>query len=129
MVLAWDVRNAPTLSWRVLRSDHDFAETADALVGGGQTLVSESAQCGARDTQIDDDTTYYYTVFARDGQGAWHCQVKTKIKPAERLRWRHPAHWETIENDCTDCGDVQREPDLVALRIQSQQVFLPPNYR
>ena len=96
VVLAWDVRNTPALSWRVLRSDKDFAETADALVGTGQTLVSESAQCGARDATIDDETTYYYTVFASDEQGVWHRQVKAKIKAAERLQWRHPAHWETV---------------------------------
>jgi hypothetical protein len=129
VVLAWDVRNTPALSWRVLRSDKDFAETADALVGTGQTLVSESAQCGARDATIDDETTYYYTVFASDEQGVWHRQVKAKIKAAERLQWRHPAHWETAENDYVNCGEVQRESDLVALRIQSSQVFLPPNYR
>jgi hypothetical protein len=39
VVLAWDVRNAPALSWRVLRSEHDFAATADALVGSDQTLL------------------------------------------------------------------------------------------
>ena len=77
----------------MLRSDKDFAETADALVGTGQTLVSESAQCGARDATIDDETTYYYTVFAQpDEQGVWHRQVKAKIEAAECLQWRHPAH-------------------------------------
>jgi hypothetical protein len=29
--LEWEVWNSPALSWRVLRSDVDFAETADAI--------------------------------------------------------------------------------------------------
>lgn len=129
VVLAWDVRNAPALSWRVLRSERDFAETSEVLVGGDQTLLSEARQCGARDEKTDERTTYYYTVFAQDGQGVWHRQVKVKIKPAERLRWTHSAHWEKAENDCADSGTLERESDLVALRIQSSLIVPPPVYR
>ncbi len=90
VVLRWDVRDAPALRWRVLRSERDFAETADALPGSGQTLVSESANCGARDDQIPGKATCFYTVFAQDGQGLWHRQVKVKIDHGDRLRWRSP---------------------------------------
>ena len=89
VALKWDVRKAPALRWRVLRSEHDFAETADALDGSGKTLVSDSEQCGANDNQIAESATYFYTVFAQDEQGAWHRQVKIRIDHGEHLRWHH----------------------------------------
>ena len=46
-VLVWDVKNAPALDWRVLRSERAFADTADALTGSGQILVPESEHCEA----------------------------------------------------------------------------------
>ena len=55
--------------------------------------------------------------------------MKVKIKPAERLRWTHSAHWEKAENDCADSGTLERESDLVALRIQSSLIVPPPVYR
>ena len=105
VMLRWDVKNAPALEWRVLRSDHYFAE--NATIGGGQTLVSESAQCGAADERVDGRTTYYYTVFAKDQGGIWHRQVKVKARPGDRMRWQHPAH--TAEPGralSTVCGTV-----------------------
>lgn len=91
VVLRWDVRHGPALRWRVLRSEHDFAEAPDALPGGDQTLVSESAQCGARDDQIVGNIPYYYTVFAQDTEGVWHRQVKAKIAHGDRLHWHRPS--------------------------------------
>jgi hypothetical protein len=88
VTLRWDVKNATAPKWRVLRSDRDFAGKATA--GGDQTLVSESAECGAADEQVDDETAYYYTVFAQDQDGAWHRQVKVKARPGDRMRWLHP---------------------------------------
>ena len=41
--LGWDVRNAPALRWRVLRSEQDFATSSDALPGSGQTVASPAA--------------------------------------------------------------------------------------
>ncbi len=89
VTLGWDVKNADAPKWRVLRSDRDFAESATA--GAAQTLVSESAECGAADERVDDETAYYYTVFAQDRDGAWHRQVKAKVRPGDRLQWLHPA--------------------------------------
>ncbi len=37
--LEWEVRNAPDLSWRVLRSESGFADEATAPARGDQTLV------------------------------------------------------------------------------------------
>jgi len=90
VLLRWDVRHAPALRSRVLRSEADFAETADALPGSGQTLVSDSANCGARDDQATGEGSYYYTVFAQDEQAVWHRQVK--VDHADKLSWHHPAH-------------------------------------
>jgi len=112
VVLAWDVKNAPALNWRVLRSERDFADGPDALLGSGQTLVCESGRCGARDEKIDEKVIYYYTIFAQDQKGAWHRQVKAKVQPTERLRWRHPAHKaDDGEGGYTDCGGVSHDPD------------------
>ena len=89
--LEWEVRNAPTLSWRVLRSESDFAETADALPGSGQTVVMEGSETHTTDNNLAESTPYFYTVFAQDQQGAWHLQVKTKLGHQDRLRWHHPS--------------------------------------
>ena len=50
VVLAWDVRNAPALSWRVLRSERDFAETSEVLVGGTRRCCRKPGSA-ARETR------------------------------------------------------------------------------
>jgi hypothetical protein len=90
--LGWDVRNAPALHWRVLRSEREFAATADALPGSGQTMLMEGIDTYVMDEQIVKGTPYFYTVFAQDEQGVWHRQVKTRLAHGDRLRWLHPAH-------------------------------------
>ena len=92
VILRWDVRRAPAMRWRVLRSQVEFAKTPDALPGSGQALISDSADCGARDDQATGEETYYYTVFAQDAQGAWQRQVKVKVDPRDKLRWQRPEH-------------------------------------
>jgi len=88
--LGWDVRNAPALSWRVLRSEREFATTPDPLVGSGQTVIMEGTDTYVMDDQVAEGTPYFYTVFAQDEQGAWHLQVKTRVAHRDRLRWLHP---------------------------------------
>jgi hypothetical protein len=85
----WEVLNAPSLHWRVLRSEADYAATADALPGSGQTLVMEGTETHLKDDQLVPGTHYFYTVFAQDEQGAWHEQVRTKLAHGDRLRWLH----------------------------------------
>lgn len=93
--LGWDVRNAPaSLRWRILRSERDFASSADALPGGGQTVVMEGTETYLMDDQVAEGTPYFYTVFAQDDQGVWHQQVKTKLAHGDRLRWLHPSYEE-----------------------------------
>ena len=107
--LTWQVRNTPPLSWRVLRSESDFAETADALVGSGQTVVMEGRETWVVDS-VTEGTTYYYTVFAQDEHGVWHRQVKAK--PHEgHLYWEHPSvppTEATSTNDGKDRGTAYR---------------------
>ena len=88
VTLAWDVRHAPALTWRVLRSETDFADDAgaDAVVGSGQTLISESATPGSRDDAVTEGITYFYTVFSQDAQGDWARQVKVKLERDDHLR-------------------------------------------
>ena len=106
--LGWDVRNAGSLRWRVLRSEHDFASSGDALPGSGQTVVMEGAETYLMDDQIAEGTTYYYTVFAQDEEGVWHQQVKTKLRHHDRLRWLHPSFKEwPVEAAFEDEGDFQ----------------------
>jgi hypothetical protein len=88
--LGWDVRNAPAMSWRVLRSECDFAATPNALVGGDQTVVMEGTDTYVMDEQVVEGAPYFYTVFVQDGQGAWHLQVKVRVAHRDRLRWLHP---------------------------------------
>jgi len=88
--LQWEVGNAPDLSWRVLRSETDFAEQAETGPGGGQTLVMEGTQTHVTDETLDEASTYFYTVFAADERGAWHRQVKVRLRPEHHhLRWHY----------------------------------------
>jgi hypothetical protein len=90
--LGWDIRNAPALRWRVLRSEQDFATSSDALPGSGQTVVMEGTETYVMDDQVVERTPYFYTVFAGDEQGVWHQQVKTKLAHRDRRRWLHPSY-------------------------------------
>ena len=85
--LGWEVRNAPALSWRVLRSEQSFADVADALPGSGQTVVLAGSDTHVTDEALAGGATYFYTVFAQDERGAWHRQVKARVAPHDRLRW------------------------------------------
>ena len=50
VTLTWDVKHAPALKWRVLRSETGYADAAgdDSVVGSGQTLVTEQDSPGSR---------------------------------------------------------------------------------
>lgn len=88
--LTWDVRSTTALRWRVLRSERDFAESADALSGGDQILVSESTAPGARDDAVAARTTYFYTVFSQDARGAWERLAMVTLGNGDHLHWHHP---------------------------------------
>jgi hypothetical protein len=88
VTLTWDVRHAPALSWRVVRSETGFAAEAgdDAIVGSGQTLVCESGVPGARDDDVTADAVYYYTIFSNDGHGQWERQLNARVEPDDHFR-------------------------------------------
>jgi len=105
--LGWEVRNAPDITWRVLRSETGFAEEAGTGLGSGQTLVMEGTQTHATDETLDEAATYYYTVFATDRLGAWHRQVKARLAPSHHhLRWHYddPADQIPLAHDALIMG-------------------------
>ena len=122
--LGWEVRNAPELRWRVLRSEREFASTADALPGSGQTVVMEGAETFVMDDQVVKGTAYFYTVFARDENGVWHHQVKARLAHGDLLRWLHHAHqrWPVAETnarqrDYKRGGVLEGDPDNALLLL------------
>jgi hypothetical protein len=86
IVLVWDARGGLALLWRVLRSEHGFAEGAfdHTVVGSGQSLVSEGAPTGARDDAADPAAIYHYTVFAENERGEWHRLAKVRLALDDR---------------------------------------------
>ncbi len=86
LVFVWDARGGRALLWRVLRSEHGFAEHAfdHTVVGSSQMLVSESPAAGARDAAIDPAATYHYTVFAEDERGEWRRVEKVRLAMDDR---------------------------------------------
>ena len=123
------MRNAPALSWRVLRSESDFAETANAIPGSRQTVVMEGRETHMKDDSLVEGTPYFYTVFAQDEQGAWHLQVKTKLGHQDRLRWHHPSvgkgplEADAGKDNYEEGGDLQGELDKSLLLRSSWPLF------
>ena len=121
--LTWEVRKAPALHWRVLRSAGDFAATAGALSGSAQTVVMEGTQTHLRDDQVVEGKPYFYTVFTQDEEGVWHQQVKTRLAHHERLCWFHPSFEfakEPVEADADtngQCGVLHGKADVVTLLL------------
>jgi len=116
------VRNASGLRWRVLRSEHEFAESADPLPAG-QTLISESSEGHVCDRRVAVSAPYFYTVFVEDEQGLWERQVTVKLAEKEHLRWLRPSHEEQPQENATSpveylTGEVCHGPgDLASLYL------------
>jgi hypothetical protein len=124
--LGWDVRNATELRWRVLRSEREFASTADALPDSGQTVLMEGTDTYVMDDQVVKGTPYFYTVFAQDERGVWHRQVATRVAHGDRFRWLHPAlhEWPVAETsggqgDFKQGNVLEGEPDHALLLLTS----------
>ena len=106
--LGWDLRNTPPLRWRVLRSERDFASSAEAAPGGDQVVVMEGTETYVMDDELAEKATYFYTVYAQDEDGTWHQQVKTKLGHRDRLRWLHPSMEEwPVDAAFAEEGDFQ----------------------
>ncbi len=93
----------------MLRSEREFASTADAQAGSGQTVVMEGGDTYVMDDQVVKGTAYFYTVFAQDEQRVWHRQVTTRLAHGDRLRWLHPAlhKWPVAETSARQRGYKQ----------------------
>jgi hypothetical protein len=121
--LAWDVHGGTALRWRVVRSERDFAESADALVRDDQTLVSESTEPGARDDGVAAGTTYFYTVFSQDERGAWERQVMVTLGDGDHLHWHHPGNLDFMRagpaDGYLDAHAVQARELFMARRIRT----------
>jgi hypothetical protein len=127
--LEWEVRNAPARRWRVLRSEREFAETADALPGSGQTVVLEGTDTHLTDDPLVKGMPYFYSVFAQDAQAMWHRQVKVKLARHDRLRWHHPSAAAQAGHPSDDHADegrlVGRELELDVAYRESRVPWLP----
>ena len=88
--LDWELRNSPSLKWRVLRSERGFAEKADWPGEDGQVLVSEGTETHVADNGLLGGGHVFYTVFAQDGQGVWHRQAEARLKLHDAFGWLHP---------------------------------------
>ncbi len=99
VVLDWEVRNAESIRWRVLRSESGFAESADAVPGSGQVLVSEGEDTHVVDDGLDSGTHYFYTVFSHEEDDTWRRQIEAKVKPGSVLGWLHPRAHEPTDAD------------------------------
>ena len=86
--LRWEVRDADEVRWRVLRSEREFASSADGMAGSGQTIVMDGTDTNLSD-RVVEGTTYYYAVFAQEKRGAWHRLVKVKLKSHEHGDWTY----------------------------------------
>ena len=116
VVLDWEVRNAESIRWRVLRSQRGFAEGADALPGSGQVRVSESESTHLADDSLDEHTLYFYTVFSLEQDGTWQRQVEAKVKPGSVLSWFHPQAKDITE---AKAGMVDEPTSVPPLRRDS----------
>jgi hypothetical protein len=88
--LDWELRDSPPLTWRILRSNRGFAESADPAGGNGQVLVSEGTQTHVADDGLQGHGHVFYTVFAQDERGAWHRQAEARLKVHDAFGWLHP---------------------------------------
>ena len=123
--LGWEVRNGPVLRWRVLRSEHEFAATAEALEGGDQTVVMVGTDTYLTDDQVVEGTPYFYAVFAQDERGLWHRQVETRLTRGERLRWLNPSLKRWTDEAATGyraAGALSGEPDGTLLLTSNPPV-------
>jgi len=94
VTLDWEVRNAPELHWRVLRSARGYATSSQPPGDNGQSLVGETM-----DTHIADACNHsvvYYTLFSKNQTGDWQRQIETKVRAHELLHWFHPDAQELI---------------------------------
>ena len=91
----------------MLRSEHGFADSAEAPGTNGQVLVNESSDTFLTDEGLDSHAHYFYTVFSQEQDG-WTRQVEAKVRPHDRLSWFHPQAQDIL--DAHAAGDHRPLP-------------------
>jgi hypothetical protein len=95
--LDWEVRNADSIRWRVLRSEQGYAAGAEPPGENGQVLVDESIDTCLTDQGLDPGKHYCYTVFSQEPDGTWRKQVEVKLRPHDLLGWSHPRAQDVVD--------------------------------
>jgi len=110
--LEWEVRNADSIRWRVLRSEQGFSESAEPPWANGQVRVGEGQDTYLCDDGLDPHRHYFYTVFSQEPDGSWQRQVEAKAHPHGGLDWLHPEADEafTAERSLAETGAGNPRP-------------------
>jgi len=105
VTLDWEVRNAPELRWRVLRSAEGYATSPEPPGDNGQSLVGETTDTHMADAC--DHPIVYYTLFSQNQTGDRQRQIETRVKANERLSWFHP----DAQEESASRADLLCSPD------------------
>jgi hypothetical protein len=101
----WDAASeAANARWRVLRSEHAFAQGPEANEESGQTLVVETSSAYVSDADLDEHKLYFYTVFAKDERGLWQLAAHVSGKPHDRLSWWHRSAEDVMKTERGEPG-------------------------
>jgi hypothetical protein len=98
-LLTWETRGHHPHEVIVFRSYQGFVDDAlDPTNDERQTLVYRGSEktVSVQDANLQDSVLYYYTVFARGDDEAWHEQLKTKLR-GQAGGWNaedEPTTWE-----------------------------------
>jgi len=88
--IGWDYPGSTLLEVRILRSEHGFAPSADggapeagggAASAAGQAVVYHDVSGSFRDAGLQNDRSYYYTVFARPPGREWARWGEYELRP------------------------------------------------
>ena len=82
-LLTWETRAEHPCEVIVFRSFQGFVDDSlDPTRDERQTLVYRGSEktVSVQDAGLQESVLYYYTVFARGNDGAWHEQLKTKLR-------------------------------------------------
>jgi hypothetical protein len=69
--IAWDYPGRTLLEVRILRSSRGPAEVTADVPEPGQEVVYQDVTGSFRDSDLEADLAYFYTVFARHPGGEW----------------------------------------------------------
>ena len=112
-MLDWEVRNAPPLRWRVLRSTEGYADSAEPPGVNKQTLIMDGTETRCTDEGLAPSEGYFYTIFAENEHGIWQRQVESHLRHRDAHHWLHPDAAQYLENE----RDLEVNPVLIPKSI------------